>query len=70
VIHSMIDNGQLMQSYRKMQQEFYEDLEATILNCMAAGVPASQFVMTQPELKIDGFNAAMICGIGFKEVKL
>lgn len=68
--HNMIDNGNLMQSMRKMQREFYEDLEATICNCMAAGVPASAFVMTQPELKIDGFNATMICHIGFKEVRL
>lgn len=64
--YSSNDNGNLMQSMRKMQREFYEDLEATICSCMAAGVPASHFVVTTPELRIDGFNATMICGIGFK----
>jgi len=64
------DNGNLMQSMRKIQREFYEELEGVILCAMAAGVPASHFVMTQPELKIDGFNATMVCGIGFKEVIL
>lgn len=63
--HNMIDNGNLMQSMRRMQREFYDELEGVVLCAMAAGVPASAFVMTQPELKIDGFNASMVCHIGF-----
>ena len=68
--HNMIDNGRLLDSVRRMQREFHEQLEGVILCVMAAGVPASHFVMTQPELKIDGFNASMVCHIGFKEVRL
>lgn len=68
--HDMLNNGNLMQSMRRMQREFHEELEGVILCAMAAGVPASAFVMTTPELRIDGFNASMVCHIGFKEVRL
>ena len=61
----------LIQSCAKqMISDFYDELEATICNCMAAGVPASAFIVTQPQLKVDGHTASMVCHIGFKEVRL
>lgn len=55
---------------RGMIKRFYDELEATICSCMAAGVPASAFIVTEPQLQIDGNTASMVCHIGFKEVTL
>ena len=50
---------------RGLMEEFFCELEATICNCMAAGVPASAFLVTDPELQLHGNIATVVCHIGF-----
>lgn len=50
----------------KMMQEFYDELEAIVCCCMAAGVSADQIVATEPKLITDGFNAQIACQISFE----
>lgn len=50
---------------KQMINDLYDELTATVCSCMAAGVPASALIVTEPQLKIDGFNASMVCHIGF-----
>jgi hypothetical protein len=68
--HYSVDNLPANNMARDMINRFYDELSATICSCMAAGVPASAFIVTQPQLQVDGNVVSMVCHIGFKEVKL
>lgn len=38
------------EAFEDMLQEYFDDLDATICNCMAAGVSADQLILTQPKM--------------------
>lgn len=48
-------------------QELYDDLDATLCNIMAAGIPASHFVLTPPQIEFDGNSYNLFCHIGVSE---
>ena len=56
----------MMNEAKEMIQEFYDELDATICNCMAAGVSADQLILTSPDLTTMNHSVKIICHIGFK----
>lgn len=55
------------QAFEDMIQEYYDELDATICNCMAAGVSADRLVLTTPKLDHNFDNSVCVTAyFGFK----
>lgn len=52
----------------KLYSDFYEQLDGTVLNIMAAGVPLSSIRLSTPQLDFDGNIATLSSIIKFKGV--
>lgn len=63
---------QRYEAVEAMFDEFYSELDATICSCMAAGVPASHLILTQPKLdsSFDFSSYEISCYIGFRPEEL
>ncbi len=56
------------EAFEDMLEEYLIELDATVCNCMAAGVSANQIVVTLPELNSTfDHNVCVTTYIGFNE---
>lgn len=61
----LVDDTPYKNDTRKILECLHEDMESTLLNCMAAGVPISNFIITEPEFKIENNECCVEFHIGF-----
>ena len=58
-------------AFEDMLEEYFSDLDATICNCMAAGVSEDQLILTLPKLdQIFDSSVCVTTYIGFKPVNI